>query len=141
MAVEHLLTVAARKVGKGGIYALDIQKKMLAHLERKLKRKENKDIDNVELIERNACQLPFDNNSFDLVFMVSALQEIDDKNKALKEAKRVLKADGTLAVTEMLFDPDYPFKSTTIKMGQEAGFVVDRVLGNFWDYTVRFKRP
>jgi len=72
------------------------------------------------------------------VYMVTVLQETPDKQKALKEAGRVLKPGGVLAVTEFLPDPDYPLKSTTIKIGEEAGFILDKVLGNFWNYTVRF---
>jgi len=53
----------------------------------------------------------------------------------------VLKPGGILAVTEWLPDPDYPWKSTTIKMGREAGFVLDEAPGNIWHYTVRFRKP
>jgi len=135
-------TFAARAVGKKGkVYALDIQSRMLRQLENKLKKPENKDIKNIKLIESDACQLPFADNFFNLVFSVTALQEIHDRKKALKEIERVLKPGGTLAVTEALPDPDYPLKATTIKMGKEAGFVVDKALGGFLNYTIRFIKP
>jgi ubiquinone/menaquinone biosynthesis C-methylase UbiE len=132
----------ARTVGeKGKVYALDIQADMLKQLENKLSRPENKDIKNIKLIEGNAYELPFDNNSLDLVNMVTVLPEIPDRKKALQEVKRVLKPGGILAVTELFPDPDYPWKSTTIKLGEAAGFLVDNVSGNFFNYTVRFKKP
>jgi ubiquinone/menaquinone biosynthesis C-methylase UbiE len=132
----------ARTVGdKGKVYALDIQADMLKQLENKLSKPENKDIKNIKLIEGNAYELPFDNNSLDLVNMVTVLQEIPDRNKALHEVKRVLKPGGLFAVTELFPDPDYPWKSTTIKLGEAAGFVVDKVAGNFFNYTVRFRKP
>jgi len=135
-------TFAARAVGKKGkVHALDIQPKMLRQLENKLNRPENRDIENIKLVESDACHLSFADNFFDLVFLVGALQEIHDRKKALREVKRVLKPGGVLAVTEMFPDPDYPFKATTIKMGKEAGFVVDKVLGGFLNYTVRFIKP
>ena len=134
-----LVTFAARAVGKTGkVYALDIQPGMLKQLEAKLKRSENQDIKNIEPILGNAYELPFKDNSFDVVYMVTVLQEIPDRDKALKETKRVLKPEGILAVTELLPDPDYPLKSTTIKIGEDAGFMLDKALGNFWNYTVRF---
>jgi ubiquinone/menaquinone biosynthesis C-methylase UbiE len=135
-------TFLARAVGqKGKVYALDIQADMLKQLENKLSKPENNDIKNIKLIESNAYELPFEDNSLDLVNMVTVLQEIPDRNKALHEVKRVLKSGGLLAVTELFPDPDYPWKSTTIKLGEEAGFVVDAVSGNFFNYTVRFRKP
>ena len=135
-------TFIARAVGeKGKVFALDIQADMLKQLERKLSKPENNDIKNIKLIEGNAYELPFDNNSLDLVNMVTVLQEIPDRNRALQEVKRVLKPGGFLAVTELFPDPDYPWKSTTIKFGEAAGFVVDKVSGSFFNYTVRFKKP
>jgi ubiquinone/menaquinone biosynthesis C-methylase UbiE len=135
-------TFIARAVGeKGEVYALDIQADMLKQLENKLSKPENKDIKNIKLIEGNAYELPFDDGSLDLVNMVTVLQEIPDRNKALQEVKRVLKRGGLFAVTELFPDPDYPWKSTTIKLGEGAGFVVDKVSGNFFNYTVRFRKP
>ena len=132
----------ARAVGeKGKVYALDIQADMLKQLENKLSRPENKNIKNIKLIEGNAYELPFDNGSLDLVYLVTVLKEIPDRNRALHEVKRVLKPGGILAVTELFPDPDYPWKSTTIKLGEGNGFVVDEVSGNFFNYTVRFQKP
>jgi ubiquinone/menaquinone biosynthesis C-methylase UbiE len=132
----------ARVVGeKGKVYAFDIQADMLRQLENKLARPENKDIKNIKLIEGNAYELPFEDGSIDLVNMVTVLQEIPDRKRALQQVKRVLKPGGFLAVTELFPDPDYPWKSTTIKLGEGAGFVVDEVSGNFFNYTVRFKKP
>ena len=68
-------------------------------------------------------------------------QEIPDKRKALKEMKRVLKSKGILAITEFLPDPDYPLKSTTVKIGTSEGFILDDVEGSFWNYTARFIKP
>ena len=133
------VTFVARAVGKTGkAYALDIQPAMLRQLKAKLKRPENRDIKNIKSILGSAHELPFEDNFLDLVYMVTVLQEIPDKDKALKEARRVLKSGGILAVTEFLPDPDYPLKSTTIKEGEEVGFILDKALGNFWNYTVRF---
>lgn len=135
-------TFVAMAVGvKGEVFALDIQRDMLKQLEKKLSKKENQDIKNIKLIEGDAHNLPFDDDSFDLVYTVTVLQEIPDKNKALHEIKRVLKPGGILAVTELLPDPDYPLKSTTIRIGTNAGFVLDGVEGGLWNYTVRFIKP
>ena len=134
-------TFVARAVGEQGkVYALDIQPKMLKQLKKKLTKPENRDIKNIKLIESGAYELPFEDNSFDVVFMVTVLQEIRDRNRALEEAKRVLKLGGLLSVTEFLPDPNYAWKATTIKLGTKAGLILDEVSGNLWNYTVRFKK-
>lgn len=134
-------TFVARAAGeKGKVYALDIQANMLKQLENKLTKPENQDIKNIKLIQSSAYELPFDDNYLDAVYMVAVLQEIPDRSRALQQVKRVLKPGGVLAVTELFPDPDYPWKSTTIKLGTRAGFVTDEVSGNLWNYTIRFKK-
>jgi ubiquinone/menaquinone biosynthesis C-methylase UbiE len=135
-------TFAARVVGpKGRVYALDIQRKMLDQLQRKLVKPENRDIRNIELIQASAYELPFEDASFDLIYMITVLPEIPDPHKALLESKRVLKPGGILAVTEFFPDPDYPLKRTTIRQAVSAGFREDEVMGSFWNYTARFIKP
>ena len=112
---------------------------MLQQLENKLAKPENQDITNIKLIESSAYNLPFDDNSLDLVFMVTVLGEIPDHDKALKEIKRVLKPGGILAITEMFIDPYYLLKTTVTKKGEKSGFILDEISGSFWEYTIRFK--
>ncbi len=132
----------ARVVGENGkVYALDVEPKMLKQLEKKLAKPENQDIKNIETINKSAYELPFDDNFLDVVYMVTVLQEIPDKQRALKEVIRVLKPGGIFAVTELLPDPDYVFKSQTIKLVGRAGFTLDKASGNLWNYTARFKKP
>lgn len=135
-------TFAARAVGQQGkVYAVDMQPAMLRQLERKLARPENRDLTNVELRQASAYELPFADDSIDLVYMVTVLMEIPDPGRGLREIKRVLKPGGILAVTEWLPDPDYPFSSTVIKLGRREGFILEQKQGNLWTYTVRFRKP
>ena len=131
----------ARAVGeKGKVYCLDIQQAMLEKLEAKLARPEYEDIHNVELSNDSAHSLPFEVSSIDLVVLVLTLNEIPDKERALKEIMRVLKPGGILAVSELLIDPDYPRMSTTARMGLRGGFTIEAMEGNLFTYTVRFKK-
>ncbi|MCX6006362.1 MAG: class I SAM-dependent methyltransferase [Chloroflexi bacterium] len=133
---------AARAVGQQGkVYALDIQEDMLDKLRTKLARPGNSDIQNIEIINRSAYELPLEDNSLDLAFMVTVLQEIPDKQRALAQIKRVLKPAGILAVSELLPDPDYPWRSTTQRMLSKAGLIFEASYGNLWSYTVRFRKP
>ena len=127
--------------GQGKLYAVDIQPAMLRQLERKLSKKENEDIHNIELKEASAYKLPFADDSIDLACMVTVLMEIPDRGRALREVKRVLRPGGILAATEFFPDPDYPFRATVIKIGEGEGFIFDESQGSFWNYTVRFRKP
>jgi ubiquinone/menaquinone biosynthesis C-methylase UbiE len=134
-------THVARAVGKEGeVYAVDIQSAMLKQLERKLAKAEFRDITNIELKQASAYELPFEDETIELVLMVAVLQEVPDRARALREIRRVLRPGGILAVTELLQDPDYPWRSTTIKLCQREGFIIDGNFGNMWEYTVRFKK-
>ncbi|MCL5961744.1 MAG: methyltransferase domain-containing protein [Chloroflexi bacterium] len=133
-------TVAvARRVGpEGKVYALDIEPKMLAAVQEKIRQH---NLTNVETRLDDAEHLPFNDDSFDLVFYVTVLGEIPDKEAALREAYHVLKPGGTLSITEFLPDPDYSLKSTTIAHCEEAGFRLSEQFGGLFSYTVNFRKP
>jgi ubiquinone/menaquinone biosynthesis C-methylase UbiE len=134
-------TFVARAVGGNGeVYALDIQPGMLEQLQKKLAQPEYSDIQNIHLVEHSAYELPFEDETFDIVYFITVLQEIPDAVQALREARRVLKQGGIAAVTEMLPDPDYVPASITARMGEKAGLTLDQSLGNLWTYTVRLKK-
>jgi ubiquinone/menaquinone biosynthesis C-methylase UbiE len=131
----------ARAVGKGGlVYALDIQRDMLAKLEDKLALPQNKDIINVHPILADAANLPLEDNSLDLALIVSVTREFPDGHKVFKDIKRVLKPNGLLAVSEILIDMDYITRSEMSKLGVAAGFEIAETKGNLWSYTMKFKK-
>jgi ubiquinone/menaquinone biosynthesis C-methylase UbiE len=134
-------TFVARAVGpEGEVHALDIQPEMLEQIQRKLDRPENQDITNVRLVAHSAYDLPFEDGYFDIVYMITVLQEIPDRIQALREIRRVLKPTGWLAVTEFLPDPDYVPASSTIHQCRKAGLVPEAALGNAWTYTIRLRK-
>ena len=83
----------------------------------------------------------FSRATYDAVFAWQVLEHTANPLQALREMRRVLKSGGLFAVSELFPDPDYPWKSTTVKLGNGAGFVVNKVSGNFFNYTVRFRKP
>jgi len=50
----------------------------------------------------NATQIPFDDNTFDAVFCHNMLHHIPEPISLLREMKRVVKADGSLAVRDLI---------------------------------------
>ncbi len=128
----------AEQVGDDGrIYAIDIQESIVKALGEKV---EEMRIDNVDIKQASAYELPFSDRHFDRVFMLTVLGEIPDKRKALSELKRVLKDDGLLAIGEFLPDPDYPRRKTVIGWCQESGFVLSKEYGNWLHYLLTFKK-
>ena len=51
------------------------------------------------ILQANAEDLPFADDAFDHVFMVEVLEHVPDAVRALREVKRVLRAQGTFVVT------------------------------------------
>ena len=135
------LPYAARVVGaKGRVYGLDIDKTMLAVCRNHLAKEPAELRERVELMQRSAYELPFEDGALDVVYIVAALMEIPDPQRCLVEVMRVLKPDGVLSVSEFLPDPDYPGRRATIRCAEQAGFRVSAVEGNLWAYTIRFHK-
>lgn len=130
---------AAKRVGpKGRLYALDIQPQMI---EKVKKRAAENGLTNVELQVGDATDLPYNDESFDLVFMSSVLGEIPNQDAALEELYRVIRPSGILSVTEAFPDGHYILKSNLIKHCSAQGFVPFEEHGNFYLYTVNFRKP
>ena len=130
---------AARRTEPGGsLVAVDIQPKMIAALEQRV---QEADLTNVETRVASAYELPLEDESVDRAFLVTVLPEIPDRGRALVELRRVLKPGGVLSVTEEFLDPDYPLARTTVRWAEEAGFELAERHGNWWVYTLNFRKP
>ena len=133
--------VLGRAVGnQGKLYVVDMQQAMIERLRIRLEKPEYSEFTNIETGLANAYELPFANESIDLVVMVAVLPEIPDKDRALKEIRRILKPDGILAISENLIDPDYPLRRTTKKYCGRGGFVLLNTSGSFFNYTMQFSK-
>ena len=77
--------------------SIDISPESLAQAE---KNANDRQIDNVEFQQADVFDLPFDNESFDHVFICFLLEHLQNPEAALSSLKRVLKTDGTLTVIE-----------------------------------------
>lgn len=130
---------AARRTEPGGkLLAVDIQPAMIAAVKRKVS---DSKLTNVETHIADASHLPVGKETVDRAFLVTVLPEIPDRKRALKELRRVLKPGGVLSITEEFLDPDYPLARTTIRWAEEAGFELEERYGNWWSYTLNFRKP
>jgi ubiquinone/menaquinone biosynthesis C-methylase UbiE len=127
---------ASRRTGPfGRVYAVDIQHNILCRLNKRLTRQSVK---TVIPLTASAYHLPFPDNTFDRVFMVTVLAEIPDKEKALYEVHRVLKDDGLLTIAEFLPDPDYPLKKTVITWCTKSGYHLKTTYTSILHYVLTF---
>ena len=67
------------------------------------------DLPNVTFVYAGSEAIPFDDNTFDIIFMFKSLHHvpIELMGKALKETKRVLKPGGTAYISEPVFAGDF----------------------------------
>jgi len=79
------------------VFGIDSCAEMLAIAKQKLP-------ESVDLKVGSADNLPFPSNSFDVVVSTSAFHYFRDPSQALQEAKRVLKPNGRLVITDWCYD-------------------------------------
>jgi ubiquinone/menaquinone biosynthesis C-methylase UbiE len=129
---------AARCAGsQGRLVTIDIEPKMI---ERVQQRAQAEGITNLEAKVANVYDLPFEDGTFDAAYMITVIGEIPDPGQALREIYRVLSPAGTLAFSELIFDPDYPLQRTLVRQAAAAGFRLKHKTGNFFAYTLVFEK-
>lgn len=122
------------------VFCLDISSFMLKQVE---KEKRKRGLDNIVLARGSIFNLPFQDNSFDIVFVNLMLERQPEELRriALREIKRVLKPEGKIKLCEFykidrlsrlsLGWNDTGWLSELKKAGFEKGKVLDRTgLGN-----------
>ena len=87
---DMILTLQATQPS-ADITGADFSTQMLAQGRKKV---------NVPLVAADACMLPFEDKSFDLITMVFGFRNVTDKPKALAEMRRVLKDGGRICILE-----------------------------------------
>ena len=96
-AGSGIFTIPAAKITKNKVFALEINDEMLALIGEKAK---NENIENIELIHVQENKFDLEDNSVDIVLMVTVLHEIENPKIFLKEIKRVVKENGKVAIIE-----------------------------------------
>lgn len=146
----HFTILFAQKAGENGkVSAIDIQEPPLEMIRAKAKDAglSNIDIIRADLEVAGGCGLP--DASQDLVFAANIFFQSQKKQEIIREAKRILKSGGLLAILEWEknkggLGPDDEHRMDTGTMRelvQSEGFVFDRqVAASAFHYALVFKK-
>lgn len=121
----------------GKLFLADIQQEMLNYAKKRLNRK---NIHNVEYHLCNGISLPFSDSMFDVIFMVTVLGEIENKQQYIKEFNRVLRNNGILSISEQAGDPDKMDIAEIEELLHDSGFKFDKIFGTRKNFTINFKK-
>ncbi len=118
--------LSARRVGPTGkAYGLDMTDEMLALAE---ENKRKSGLTNAEFLKGEIEQIPLPDSSVDVIISNCVINLSGDKDRVLKEAFRVLKPGGRLAVSDVVVRGDVPAeikKNMELWVGCVAGALSD----------------
>lgn len=102
----------------GRLELFDLQQEFLDHT---MRRAVERGLGNLAATQGDATSLPYEDDSFDAVVLITVLGEIPDQAAALSEIARVLRPGGRLVVGELLGDPHYTSPTALRRRGETAG--------------------
>jgi ubiquinone/menaquinone biosynthesis C-methylase UbiE len=120
----------------GTLEVLDIQQEMLDHT---MRRAHALGISNIVPRQGDAQALPYPDGHFDAAYLVATLGEVPDKERALRELRRVLKPGGRLVVGESQPDPHMVSFVELQMMADVAGLSYERRVGGRLGYLASFR--
>lgn len=128
----------ARAVAEGKLELLDLQAEMLAKARQKV---DSAGLENVGYTVANGDKLiPFGDGDFDIVFMVTVLGEVKERESLIREINRLLRRGGVLSVSEHLPDPDFVSSGKLRLLLENNGFLFKRRFGRSWAYTANYEK-
>jgi ubiquinone/menaquinone biosynthesis C-methylase UbiE len=134
----YSLPVAEWLSPDGSLELLDVQQEMLDHT---LGRARERGVANITASLGDARALPYPDDTFDAVYLITVLGEIPDQDTALFEIRRVLRAGGRVVVGELFGDPHWVSPSSLAQRAGAAGLRFQRRSGTFLGYFARFAHP
>jgi ubiquinone/menaquinone biosynthesis C-methylase UbiE len=132
----YTLDLAEWVGAEGSVEIFDLQQEMLDHTVRRARERR---LWNVNPTQGDAQELPYEDDSFDAVVLVTVLGEIPDQDAALREIARVLRPGGRLIVGELFGDPHMVTLSALQKRAEGAGLRFTQRVGSVLAYFARLE--
>ena len=127
----------ARAIPRGLLVLADIQQEML---DQAVKRLAGKGIKNIRFHLCNGTDFPFRSESFDVIFMVAVLGEIEDEEGYLSECFRLLRPGALLSISEQAGDADRMSRGRIRELARQAGFECEKIYGKERNFTMNFRK-
>src|SRR5918993_421189 len=122
----------------GHLEVLNIQQEMLDHT---MRRAHALGISNIIPTRGDAQALPYPDGHFDAAYLVATLGEIPNKERALRELRRVLKPGGRLVVGESQPDPHMVSLDKLRMLAHATGMTYEGRIGGRLGYFASFRAP
>src|SRR3989344_5324127 len=130
----YTLALAERLEGSGRIYAIDVQRDLLRRIANEAARRGYKNVEVIwgDLEVPRASKLA--DGSIDLVLMSNLLFQVPDKTPVLREARRIVKGNGHIAIIDWSesfggmgpIKEDVVKKETALELSEKAGLSLVR---------------
>jgi ubiquinone/menaquinone biosynthesis C-methylase UbiE len=127
----------AKKLKKGHLVIADIQSEMLSFAEKRIKKQR---ITNIEFYLCNGTSFDFKDETFDRIFMVAVLGEVEYRKNYMEEFYRILKKGGILSISELAGDADKMTIQSLKELGINSNFSILNYYVNKLSYTVNLKK-
>ncbi|NQS76898.1 MAG: methyltransferase domain-containing protein [Peptococcaceae bacterium] len=127
----------ARIIPNGKLILTDIQEEMLKLARKRLSRRK---ITNIEYHLCNGLDFPFEDNKFDLIYMVTVLGEVENQEQYIKEFFRMLRPGGVLSISKHAGDPDKMSIEEIKKLVYGLEFKFDKLYGTKNNFTINFRK-
>lgn len=86
-------------------------------------------------------RLPFEDETFDAVCLISGLGRVREPARLLREIRRVLRPGGRFSASDVASDPAYRLPAGVAAGIERAGFERFERFGNALAYTTNFRKP
>ncbi|RKD89876.1 methyltransferase family protein [Mangrovibacterium diazotrophicum] len=125
----------AKRLQTGRLVLADIQQEMLEYARKRIQKKR---IENVDYYLCDGKKIDLQDESFDRIFMVTVIGEIENKQDYIREFYRLMKKDGIISISELAGDPDKLTISEVKDLFENSGFEFYKIYGNDKNYTINF---